>query len=1093
MKYIADLHIHSPFSRATSKFGTLAGLFAWARIKGINVVGTGDFTHPGWLSQLKEHLKPAEPGLFKLKDEDVPPMLDNVSCNPISVRFMLTSEISCIYKRDEKVRKVHNLLYVPDFESVERINAKLAAIGNIESDGRPILGLDSRNLLEILLEQAAEGFFVPAHIWTPWFSLFGSKSGFDAIEDCFADLTDHIFALETGLSSDPEMNRMISALDRFTLISNSDCHSPSKLGREANVFDTDLDFFSIREALKKPETGGFKGTIEFFPEEGKYHLDGHRKCGVCLEPEETRKLKSICPVCGRKLTVGVMHRVMELADRKSPKYPKGDPAFRSLIPLPEILGEILGRGPATKGVLAQYSRVISLFGSEFDLLFEIPIEEINTRYSTLLGEAVSRIRTNRVIKNPGFDGEFGKIHVFDQGELDSLAGQISLFSGLMPRKKKVKKPPPSRLPFEKEETAPKAGTLATRSLNPEQKKAVVTTSDRIIVSAGPGTGKTFTLVARLAHLLSKSNAEPNKFTAITFTNKAAEEIRTRLSDEVGEKSANVFVGTFHSFCLDWFRKDDPDIIVIGDDIRDLLLKRLFPKMNQAAGSDLKTRISTHFFHFTTGSQDDNQGFSELQTYLDELDRIKGIDLDSVIPFFVGRLAQDGAFRRKVSSSVEYLFVDEFQDLNRSQYELVEMLAEHTNTKIFAIGDPDQAIYGFRGSDLKFFYNFSEFPSGSTSTLSLTRNYRSAPAIIKAATAVICNNSRQGREPLKPRRSIESLIEYYSAATSKAEAEFVVRRIEEVLGGISHFSIETGRGGGNTHGKEKSFRDIAVLYRLSRQASDLSEALSRRGIPFQLVGATPFFMKQGVRPAGYLARAAADPGAMQEHLALLKEIQGIGPATLNTLERELELRSPDFFSAAGKIVLPPGMDKKIGHVKKQVEVFKETTAQKGLSKAILESFDFLAIDRDLPESGRLVELAGAFGSDLAAFSNHLKQNTSATIYDDRAESVALMTMHAAKGLEFPVVFICGVEEGLIPYNAGRREYDLEEERRLFYVGMTRAMDKLILSSSATRTIFGKLSNQTESRFIKEIPSRLLTRTAWKAKKRKNKPAVQMTLF
>ncbi|MBW2739023.1 MAG: DNA helicase II, partial [Deltaproteobacteria bacterium] len=309
MKYIADLHIHSPFSRATSKFGTLAGLFAWARIKGINVVGTGDFTHPGWLSQLKEYLEPAEPGLFKLKDEDVPPMLSNVSCNPIPVRFMLTSEISCIYKRDEKVRKVHNLLYVPDFESVERINAKLAAIGNIESDGRPILGLDSRNLLEILLEQAAEGFFVPAHIWTPWFSLFGSKSGFDAIEDCFADLTDHIFALETGLSSDPEMNRMISALDRFTLISNSDCHSPSKLGREANVFDTDLDFFSIREALKKPETGGFKGTIEFFPEEGKYHLDGHRKCGVCLEPEETRKLKSICPVCGRKLTVGVMHRV----------------------------------------------------------------------------------------------------------------------------------------------------------------------------------------------------------------------------------------------------------------------------------------------------------------------------------------------------------------------------------------------------------------------------------------------------------------------------------------------------------------------------------------------------------------------------------------------------------------------------------------------------------------------------------------------------------------------------------------------------------------------------------------------------------------
>ncbi|MCK5437112.1 MAG: UvrD-helicase domain-containing protein, partial [Desulfobulbaceae bacterium] len=870
-----------------------------------------------------------------------------------------------------------------------------------------------------------------------------------------------------------------------------DCHSPSKLGREANVFDTDLDFFSIREALKRPEQGGFKGTIEFFPEEGKYHLDGHRKCNVCLEPEETRRLKSVCPVCGRGLTVGVMYRVMELADRKSPKYPKGDPAFKYLIPLPEVLGEILGRGPATKGVLAEYSRVISLFGSEFDLLLETPVEEINTRYSTLLGEAVSRIRAKRVIKKPGFDGEFGVIHVFDKGELDALTGQLSLFSGLKPRNKKKKKSPPPRLPFEKEETAQGASTSAARSLNPEQKKAVTSGSDRIIVSAGPGTGKTFTLIARLAYLLLADNAEPDKFTAITFTNKAAEEVRTRLSDEVGEKSADVFVGTFHSFCLKWFRKDDPDLIVIGDDNRDLLFKRLFPEMDQTSRNDLKARISNHFFHFTTGSLVDNQVLTEIRIYLDELDRIKGIDLDSIIPLFVKRLSRDAAFQQNVASSVKYLFVDEFQDLNKSQYELVDMLSKHA--KVFAIGDPDQAIYGFRGSDLNFFYNFSKSLPESTKSLSLTRNYRSAPIIIKAATAVIRNNNRTGRKLLKPQCSTEGRIEYYSAATSKAEAEFVVRRIEEVLGGISHFSMESGRGGSVSSGEEKSFRDIAVLYRLSSQASDLSEALMRRGIPFQLVGATPFFMKQGVRPAAYLARAAADPGAIQEHLGLLKQIRGIGPTTLDTLERELELGSPDFFSSAEKTFLPPGMDKKIGHVKKHVQIFKEITAKEGLSQALLKSFDFLAIDPGLPESTRLVELSGAFGSDLAAFSNHLKQNAFATIYDDRAESVSLMTLHAAKGLEFPVVFICGVEKGLIPCDSGQREYDLEEERRLFYVGITRAMERLILTSAATRTIFGKSLNRTESRFLKEIPSSLLTKAAGKSRKRKKKGAVQMTLF
>lgn len=416
MDYIADLHIHSPYSRATSPQSTLVGLAGWARVKGIQVIGTGDFTHPGWFSCLKEQLEPAEPGLFKLKNEAaiVSPLAE-VTPSAAPVRFLLSAEISSIYKRHGVVRKVHSLLYVPDFASAERLNARLGSIGNIKSDGRPILGLDSHDLLEIMLELAPEGFLVPAHIWTPWFSLFGSRSGFDRIEDCFGDLTPHIFALETGLSSDPDMNRLISGLDRFTLISNSDCHSPSKLGREANLFSTGLDFFSLRDAIREGRRDTFRGTVEFFPEEGKYHADGHRACRVCLEPAETCRLGLRCPVCGKPLTVGVCHRVMELADREKPLYRDDSPRVFSLIPLPELLSEIIGVGPASKKVMEQYRRCIDRFGSEFNLLLHTPLDEIRHE-NPLLGEALARMRSGRVIRKPGFDGEYGVIRVFDEGE-----------------------------------------------------------------------------------------------------------------------------------------------------------------------------------------------------------------------------------------------------------------------------------------------------------------------------------------------------------------------------------------------------------------------------------------------------------------------------------------------------------------------------------------------------------------------------------------------------------------------------------------------------------------------------------------------------
>lgn len=415
MFFYADLHIHSKYSRATSKNCDLENLAIWAKKKGLDVISTGDFTHPAWFEEIKEKLIPAGDGVFRLKPEIEKQIYTNSDTEP--VKFILSVEISTIYKKGDKTRKVHHVVFVPNMEAAQNFRQKLGAIGNINSDGRPILGLDSRNLLETTLESGEGSFIIPAHIWTPWFSVLGSKSGFDSIEECYEDLSEHIFAVETGLSSDPEMNWRVSKLDKYRLVSNSDAHSPSKLAREATVFDTNPDYFSIMNALK---TGnGYVGTVEFFPEEGKYHEDGHRKCNVCLTPEESNKLNGLCPVCGKPMTIGVLNRVCELADRGVDSTFKPDTAGQvySLVPLPEIISEILGVGPSSKSVTNEYERLINKFGSELSILRQVPIDDISKDFP-LLGEGISRLREGKVIKHAGYDGEYGIIKLFEKEELE---------------------------------------------------------------------------------------------------------------------------------------------------------------------------------------------------------------------------------------------------------------------------------------------------------------------------------------------------------------------------------------------------------------------------------------------------------------------------------------------------------------------------------------------------------------------------------------------------------------------------------------------------------------------------------------------------
>lgn len=449
-RFIADLHIHSKYSRATSKNMALEELDRWADDKGILVMGTGDFTHPEWFKEIKEKLEPAEHGLFKLKPQYKRATIKGTFAE---TRFLLSVEISGIYSRPipsgggKRVYRIHNLVFAPDIETAEKINARLGWVGNLKSDGRPILGLDSRELAKIVFEINPEAVIAPAHAWTPWFSAFGSMSGFDSLEDCFGEYAKNIFAVETGLSSDPSMNRRLSQLDNIALISNSDSHSLQRIGREANIFNTELSYKGIIEAIKsgipdlrniRADSGGireFVATIEFFPEEGRYHFDGHRLCGVVFSPEETKKYKGICPKCEKKLTIGVMNRVEELADRPAIKVPENNfyntyderVPYYNIIPLDEIIAEALNFGVGAKKVKEEYDNLVKIFGSELKILLEIKEEELKGATLPRIAEGIQAVREKRVKIAPGFDGEYGKIAIFGEENKQEPDSQKTLF------------------------------------------------------------------------------------------------------------------------------------------------------------------------------------------------------------------------------------------------------------------------------------------------------------------------------------------------------------------------------------------------------------------------------------------------------------------------------------------------------------------------------------------------------------------------------------------------------------------------------------------------------------------------------------------
>jgi DNA helicase II / ATP-dependent DNA helicase PcrA len=1074
----ADLHIHSRFSRACSRDCDLDHLAWWARRKGISVVGTGDFTHPAWADELKESLVPAEPGLFRLAPEaeerlrrTAPP-----SCGG-DVRFMLSAEISTIYRGGERTRKVHHLLYAPTFEAADRITRALSKIGNLASDGRPILGLDSRHLLEITLDGGSGCYLVPAHAWTPWFAVLGSKSGFDAVADCYGDLATEVFAIETGLSSDPPMNWRCSSLDGYRLVSNSDAHSPPMLGREATTFDVRLDYFAMADALRTGD--GLAGTIEFYPEEGKYHLDGHRKCGVRFEPAQSREHGGTCPECSKPLTIGVLHRVTELTDRPAGYRPPGAPGFTNLVQLPQIVGEIMATGPRSKKVGAEVDRLVAALGPELGILTEAGADDLRRVGGSLLAEAVSRLRRGEVRREAGYDGEYGIVALFGPGELNraealfDLAGPAS-----SARPSAGPRPPHAGTPGEphadpagkkKRKGRPAGRSPAGPGLDPDQQAAAGAESPLMIV-AGPGTGKTRTLTHRIASQVAGDGTPGRSCLAITFTRRAAEEMRSRLAAmfpgavlRAAEHPTAEHAAAAHPATADTAGRSAPgprpaveqpaapDITVTTfHGLGLMILREHHEQAGLAAGfrvADDAARLEVAA-ELTGSARDGARLLADAATepatrelLVKALAARDLVDFDGLIELSAELLAAEPGLARALRDRWPRISVDEYQDIDAAQYRLLRLLAGD-GRGLTVIGDPDQAIYGFRGADVSLFLRFGRDYPGAM-TRQLTRNYRSSRAIVTGALQAIAPCSlvpgrvlrpatdgtpagdetpaapRRRAVPLAPPAAGGALIGFHEAADERAEAAWIAREIERLLGGASFHALDTGRAGAQGH-DGLGLSDVAVLYRTDAQAEPLGQALTRAGLPFQKSSHDLLERRTGV-PGIVREMRLADAGATAVTDRLRRAVRALAARAADSAAA-VDVR------AAGEVLAP---------------------------------------------------LAARCGSDLERFLTEISLGAETDALDPRADAVTLLTLHAAKGLEFEVVFIAGCEKNLLPlWVPGRdplTEPELAEERRLLFVGITRARARLYLTCAGRRTRHGGTRETGRSPFLAAIDPVLLDRS------------------
>jgi uncharacterized protein (TIGR00375 family) len=1042
LRLIADIHIHSPWSRATSSRLSPASLERWAGIKGIGLLGTGDCTHPKWIQELRDNLEDADGGFYRLKEKarlefDAGPALAEGLPRPgqeYNVHFVLSGEISTIYKKAGKTRKVHHVVVLPDFKAAAVFNAKLERLGNIHSDGRPILGLDSEDLLSLLLETDDRALLIPAHIWTPWFSVLGAKSGFDSIEECYGSLASHIPAVETGLSSNPPMNWALSGLDRYSIISNSDAHSPDKLGREATIFEMELSYDSFRKALYN---AGITATIEFFPQEGKYHYDGHRSCGICLGPEEAAQRDGICPVCGKPLTRGVMGRVLELADRpvdETAPCPEDQSANRrpyySLIPLKEILGELLDTGGASQKVEAAYGTLIEKTGNEFALLLDMGPEKIEKTgcagiSGELLAKAIGRMRLGEVSISPGYDGEYGVIRTFATGE--SKEGGTGLFednivSNINTKKKPRQTKQKAASPVKGKKPLPQECGF---SLDGEQLAAVSSSLRKGIIIAGSGTGKTAVLAAKIARVISQGS-NPASILALSFTVKAAAELRDRVLRITKEFAVEKpVVATFHSLCVSILREQyaaaglPADFKILSETEREDIIAKICAAANNKTisprrlGEYIEER--KRYLLLPTEKPEDlsrilpvslallipennSEEYAAVYTeYRKQLLSLGAVDYDGLIAGTVRLLAMREDILKNYCQKFCFIFVDEYQDINFAQYALIRLLVgnEEDSPSLWVIGDPNQAIYGFRGSDKAFIDRFrQDYPEAVR--FELRKSFRCAEPIIKAAgrLAAVGSLAQTDLKGADVMSSAPVSLFRRTYPTDKSEAEGIARIIASLVGGTSFFALDSKTTKSiNSDATDFSPSDCAVLVRATALTEPIAKALNDHGIPFEIAGAQVWWEEEPVK----------------------------------TLLENLRTQQSEDIRAVWDSMKTKG--------KKWPETVEH-----------------------------LIQLANLFGNTQALLDS---LSTGQGLPDTPREGVRVMTIHASKGLEFDHVFVAGLEEGILPFTLYNERPDIEEERRLLYVAMTRARRGLWLSSSASRNFRGRMLKNPPSRFLSEL--------------------------
>lgn len=1057
-EFIGDLHIHSHYSRATSKQLAPEYLDLWARIKGVRVVGTGDFTHPGWISEMTEKFEPAEPGLFRLKSSlRIPHAIDNHERAFAETRFVLSVEISNIYKKDGRVRKVHNVVVAPSLDAALAIRNRLERMGfNLKADGRPILGMDSRDLLELCLDCAPDVLFIPAHIWTPWFSVLGSKSGFDTVDECFGDLASHISAVETGLSSDPPLNWMCSFLDKYTLLANSDAHSPDKLGRNANIFSCELSYNGMLNAIKSGHPELFRGTIDMYPQEGKYHYDGHRKCGVCFDPVQTIENKGVCPECGKPLTIGVTNRIAELADRDNIEDRPNRLPFHYVIPLRELIAEAHQTGQTSKKVSLTYDKMIATLGPELEILLKTPLETIRRQGGELMAEAVERMRQGKVFIEEGYDGEYGVIKVFSPGELSHYKSNNTLFGNITGQE-----PLPRqllnfdvaryrRLASDSQRQGQSRSESGVSGLNKEQLAAVQHGKGPALILAGPGTGKTHVVISRIAYLLDKQIASPNSILALTFTNKAAREMQERLVRMHGaEIASQLSVTTFHALgwkLLSERHSGNSPLLIIDEDDKALIASHLFGLPLREA-----RRVLTSFsLCKQTGkslSKEENAQFAGYNDYLSEYGLL---DLDDMVYRLLDVLETEPEALMRLREQFTWVFVDEYQDVNASQYKLLRLLCPDNLSNLTVIGDPNQAIYGFRGADVRYIRQFAnDYPEAAI--YNLRRSYRCSDRILKASGYML------GLDELSFVAGMEKglKIKTVSVPTDRSEAEFIARKIEEMIGGLRFFSMDSNVSSGHKHEGIESLSDFAVLCRTSAQMKQIAAALQQHSIPYTQATPDPLFSS----------------GPMKELLdALYVVFMPSHPfAEWRLQQRRLALSDTDL-SACRALTIP--------------EAIEYLSEKLSLARS--------GYERELDQAK---ELAKTYGVDFQSFYEVVRLRKHVDLLSYEKESVSLLTLHASKGLEFECVFIAGCEEGLIPFSLyPELETDEAEEQRLLYVGMTRARKQLFLLSAAKREMNGRMFELERSRFLGQIERELLESVNPEGKSRKKgTDDTQLSLF